>query len=35
VPTDHLASLGARAVPRTEYLARLAAAVRQPVTFGG
>lgn len=35
VPTDHLASLGARTVPRTEYLARLAAAVRQPVAFGG
>jgi leucyl/phenylalanyl-tRNA--protein transferase len=33
VLTDHLATLGARAIPRGEYLQRLAAAVRRPVAF--
>jgi leucyl/phenylalanyl-tRNA---protein transferase len=32
--TDHTESLGAIEIPRHEYLERLAAAVRQPVTFG-
>ena len=32
--TPHMASLGAQAVSRDEYLARLAEAVVQPVTFG-
>jgi leucyl/phenylalanyl-tRNA---protein transferase len=31
--TDHLATLGVVSVPRTDYLARLAAAVAQPVAF--
>jgi len=31
--TDHLASLGAIAIPRREYLARLAAAVSYSPTF--
>jgi leucyl/phenylalanyl-tRNA--protein transferase len=35
VPTDHLATLGARTVSRAEYLTRLAAAVRSPVAFAG
>jgi leucyl/phenylalanyl-tRNA--protein transferase len=35
VPTDHLATLGARAVPRTEYLRLLAAALRLRVAFAG
>jgi len=35
VPTDHLATLGARTVPRAEYLRLLAAAVRRPVAFAG
>jgi leucyl/phenylalanyl-tRNA--protein transferase len=30
--TKHLASLGAEAIPRTEYLARLASALGCPVT---
>ncbi len=33
VPSDHLSALGARAIARTEYLTRLAAAVRRPVGF--
>jgi leucyl/phenylalanyl-tRNA--protein transferase len=33
VPTPHLATLGARAVPRAEYLALLAQARDRPVTF--
>jgi leucyl/phenylalanyl-tRNA--protein transferase len=33
VPSPHLASLGARAIPRADYLRRLAAAVHQDVTF--
>jgi leucyl/phenylalanyl-tRNA--protein transferase len=33
VPSDHLTTLGARAIPRAEYLTRLAAAVRRPVAF--
>jgi leucyl/phenylalanyl-tRNA--protein transferase len=33
VPSPHLASLGARAIPRAEYLARLAAALGRPVAF--
>lgn len=33
VPSDHLVTLGARAAPRGEYLALLAAAVRRPVAF--
>jgi leucyl/phenylalanyl-tRNA---protein transferase len=32
--TSHLASMGAVEVPRSEYLKRLAAAVRAPVSFG-
>ncbi|HEU4369487.1 MAG TPA: leucyl/phenylalanyl-tRNA--protein transferase [Methylomirabilota bacterium] len=35
VPTPHLASLGARAIPRAEYLARLAEALGRPVRFAG
>jgi leucyl/phenylalanyl-tRNA--protein transferase len=35
VPSDHLTTLGARAIPRDEYLTRLAAAVRRPVAFAG
>ena len=31
VPSAHLASLGARTLPRREYLARVAEAVRRPV----
>ena len=31
VPSAHLASLGARTLPRREYLARVADAVRRPV----
>jgi leucyl/phenylalanyl-tRNA--protein transferase len=34
VPSAHLASLGARTIPRREYLARLAEAVARPVAFG-
>jgi leucyl/phenylalanyl-tRNA--protein transferase len=34
VPSAHLASLGARTIPRREYLARVAAAVRRPVRVG-
>lgn len=33
VPSDHLSTLGARAIARAEYLTRLAAAVRKPVAF--
>lgn len=33
MPTDHLATLGAQAISRQEYLTRLAAAVRRPVAF--
>ncbi len=33
--TPHTARLGAATIPRAEYLARLAAAVEQPVTFDG
>jgi leucyl/phenylalanyl-tRNA--protein transferase len=33
VPSPHLATLGARAVPRAEYLALLAEALARPVTF--
>jgi leucyl/phenylalanyl-tRNA--protein transferase len=33
--TDHLASLGAIAIPRHEYLARLAHAISCPATLGG
>ena len=33
VPSPHLASLGARAIPRDEYLTLLAAALRQRVVF--
>jgi leucyl/phenylalanyl-tRNA---protein transferase len=35
VPSAHLTSLGARTIPRAEYLARLARAVARPVAFGG
>jgi leucyl/phenylalanyl-tRNA--protein transferase len=35
VPSDHLTTLGARPIPREEYLARLAIAVRRPVAFVG
>lgn len=35
VPSEHLTTLGARAVSRAEYLTRLAAAVRRPVAFAG
>lgn len=35
MPTDHLATLGAQAISRQEYLTRLAAAVRRPVAFAG
>jgi leucyl/phenylalanyl-tRNA---protein transferase len=35
VPSAHLTSLGARTIPRAEYLARLAGAVARPVAFGG
>jgi leucyl/phenylalanyl-tRNA--protein transferase len=35
VPSRHLASLGARAISRREYLARLAAALDRRVTFAG
>ncbi len=35
VPSDHLSTLGARAIARREYLTRLAAAVRRPVAFAG
>jgi leucyl/phenylalanyl-tRNA--protein transferase len=34
VPSNHLASLGARTIPRREYLARVAEAVRRPVRVG-
>jgi leucyl/phenylalanyl-tRNA--protein transferase len=33
VPSPHLTSLGARTIPRREYLARLAAALAHPVAF--
>jgi leucyl/phenylalanyl-tRNA--protein transferase len=33
VPSPHLASLGARTIPRSEYLTLLTAARRQRVTF--
>jgi leucyl/phenylalanyl-tRNA--protein transferase len=33
VPSAHLTSLGGRTIPRREYLARLPAALAQPVTF--
>jgi leucyl/phenylalanyl-tRNA--protein transferase len=33
MPSAHLTTLGVRTVPRAEYLARLAAAVRRPVLF--
>jgi leucyl/phenylalanyl-tRNA--protein transferase len=33
VPSPHLTSLGAETIPRREYLARLPAALAQPVTF--
>lgn len=33
VPSPHLASLGARTIPRAEYLARLADALGRPVAF--
>ena len=33
MPTEHLATLGAQAISREEYLTRLAAAVRRPVAF--
>lgn len=33
VPSDHLSTLGARAIARAEYLTRLAAAIRRPVAF--
>lgn len=33
VPTPHLASLGARAIPRAEYLVRVAEALGRPVAF--
>jgi leucyl/phenylalanyl-tRNA---protein transferase len=35
VPSDHLATLGVRAIPRDEYLALLAPAIRRPVAFAG
>ncbi len=35
VLSEHLTTLGARAIPRDEYLMRLAAAVRRPVAFAG
>lgn len=35
VPSPHLASLGARTIPRVQYLARLAEAVARPVRFVG
>jgi leucyl/phenylalanyl-tRNA---protein transferase len=35
VPSPHLASLGARAIPRREYLAQLPAALRRRVAFAG
>lgn len=35
VLSEHLVTLGARAIPREEYLARLAVAVRQRVSFTG
>ena len=35
VLSDHLTTLGARAITRDEYLTRLAAAVRRPVAFAG
>jgi leucyl/phenylalanyl-tRNA--protein transferase len=35
VPSPHLATLGARTVPRADYLALLAEAVRRPVRFAG
>jgi leucyl/phenylalanyl-tRNA--protein transferase len=35
VPTPHLASLGAQAIPRREYLLRLAAALDRRVVFAG
>jgi leucyl/phenylalanyl-tRNA--protein transferase len=34
VPSPHLASLGARAIPRREYLARLRKALGRRVVFG-
>ena len=34
VPSDHLTTLGVHTIAREAYLARLAAAVRRPVTFG-
>jgi leucyl/phenylalanyl-tRNA--protein transferase len=33
LPSPHLASLGVRAIPRAEYLRRLAAALQRPVAF--
>jgi leucyl/phenylalanyl-tRNA--protein transferase len=35
MPTEHLATLGARTIPRVEYLALLAVAIRQPASFAG
>jgi len=35
VPSPHLATLGARAIPRREYLALLAVALERRVTFAG
>lgn len=35
IPSPHLASLGARAIPRREYLALLAMALERRVTFAG
>jgi leucyl/phenylalanyl-tRNA--protein transferase len=35
VPSRHLTSLGARTIPRRDYLAHLATAVRRPVVFAG
>jgi leucyl/phenylalanyl-tRNA--protein transferase len=35
VPSPHLTSLGARTIPRREYLRRLSAAVSRPVRFAG
>jgi Leu/Phe-tRNA-protein transferase len=35
MPTPHLTSLGARTIPRAEYLAMLPAAVRRRVRFAG
>jgi Leu/Phe-tRNA-protein transferase len=33
VPSPHLATLGARTIPRHDYLALLPAAIAQPVRF--